>query len=145
MFWNSERNLSGRTRTKSCVIRKAITLTERGAAAHAGVRPASKSRKARKHETRMPMLCVKKKLQPRFHRGFQLFITLPQLVVEYIALALCGGVEAREGKPQHQCVSHSYIYIYICMSSYRVFAIASGSPATVPGNRARSLWCPCVT
>ena len=31
----------------------------------------------------------------------------------YIALAVCGGVEAQEEKPQQQCVSHSYIYMYV--------------------------------
>ena len=45
----------------------------------------------------------------------------------YIALAVCGGVEAQEEKPQQQCVSHSYIYV--CRSSYRMFEIASGSSA----------------
>ena len=48
-------------------------LTERGAAAHAGVRPA----------------------------------------LGYVALALCGGVEAREGKPQQQCVSHIYTHTFM--------------------------------
>ena len=47
----------------------------------------------------------------------------------YIALAVCAGVEAQEEKPQQQCVSHSYIYIYVCRSSYRMFEIASGSSA----------------
>ena len=47
-----------------------------------------------------------------------------------------------ENHSSNVCRCHIYIYIYIYMSSYRVFAIAFGSPATVPGNRARSLWCP---